>query len=420
MQTKTAIVLGAGMVGVSTALELQDRGWSVALVDRKSPGGETSFGNAGVIQSEAVEPYAMPRDALALIQIALRQRGDIRYSFSSLLPHAGVLLRYWWYSSPSLHSRISRHYSALISRAALAHDRLISKANAERLVRRDGYRVLYRSKVAFEVAQRSAERLKRTYGVNYDVLDAGALLRAEPALLHAGVGAIHWNEPYSIRDPGDLVSAYVELFRRRGGDVLLGDANTLRESRHGWSVESSAGLVEASVAVICLGPWSPELLRKFGVRVRMIAKRGYHRHFAGAGLLRAPLMDAENGYVLAPMACGMRITTGAHLAGQGVPTDLTQLSKAESAARSLIPIENPIGEEAWFGTRPCLPEMLPMIGRVVGYENLWVNIGHGHQGFTLGPITAEILVQAIEGEAPSINLEPFAVDRSGANILRRF
>src|SRR5437667_5458612 len=94
---RTVIVVGAGMVGVASALHLQRRGWSVVLVDRKPPGRETSYGNTGIIQSEAVRPYPMPRDLNSLAAIAMRRTNDVHYDIASLPQHVAPLLRYWWH-----------------------------------------------------------------------------------------------------------------------------------------------------------------------------------------------------------------------------------------------------------------------------------------------------------------------------------
>src|SRR6516165_7448988 len=110
---RSAIVLGGGMVGVASALHLQRRGWLVALVDRKRPGEETSYGNAGIIQSEALRPYPMPHGLSELLRIATGRTNDVRYRLASLPEHIGPLLRYWWNSFPSAHARASAAYAEI-------------------------------------------------------------------------------------------------------------------------------------------------------------------------------------------------------------------------------------------------------------------------------------------------------------------
>ncbi|MGE7416781.1 NAD(P)/FAD-dependent oxidoreductase [Methylobacterium tarhaniae] len=408
---RSAIVLGAGMAGVGTALHLQQRGWSVVLVDRGEPGRETSYGNAGIIQSEAVEPYAMPRDRASLWAIATGRSNDVHYEVRSLHRHLGPLLRYWWHSAPRRHAAASRAYAGLIAHAAPEHAALIEAAGAADLVRRGGFRVLHREGRAMQDAVAEAERLRARYGVRSRVLSPDALAAAEPALKRTGAGAIHWEDPWSVRDPGALVSAYAALFVRRGGTLLRGEAESLGPGGRGWRVRTADGTVEAEAAVVALGPWSPALLRRFGYRIAMVRKRGYHRHWRSTRLLDLPLLDAQNGTVLAPMAAGLRITTGAELAGPEAATGPAQLARAEAAARDLLDLGGPHENAPWSGIRPCMPDLLPVVGPAPRHPGLWLQFGHGHQGFTLGPATGRLLAEAMSGETPLVPAAPFSPGR---------
>ena len=308
---RSVIVLGAGIVGVASALHLQRRGWSVVLVDRKSPGRETSYGNTGIIQSEAIRPYPMPRDLASLAAIAMRRTNDVHYSVASLPRHIGPLLRYWWHSAPERHRRISQSYARIIAQAAAEHAVLIAEAGADALVRRKGYRTLHRTQAAMDRAALVAEALAAEHGVRSQIVGPAQLAAAEPGLNETGAGAIHWLDPWSVSDPGGLVSAYADLFRRAGGTFVNGDAGTLAPGPGGgWTVDTVDGRIDAEAAVVALGPWSPDLLRQFGYRFPMVRKRGYHLHFNGGGTLDLPLQDPAFGYVLAPMSKGLRITTG--------------------------------------------------------------------------------------------------------------
>lgn len=408
---RSAIVLGAGMVGIGTALHLQQRGWSVALVDRGEPGRETSFGNAGIIQSEAVEPYAMPRDPATLWAIASGRSNDVHYEIRSLHRHAGPLLRYWWHSSPSRHAAAAQAHASLIAHAVPEHAALIEAASAADLVRRGGFRALHRDRRAMDEAVAEAERLRARYGIRARALAPTDLAAAEPALKQTGAGAIHWEDPWSVRDPGALVSAYAALFARRGGTLLRAEADSLAPAGRGWSVRSPDGTHEAEAAVVALGPWSPVLLRRFGYRIAMVRKRGYHRHWRPVRTLELPLLDAQNGYVLAPMAAGLRLTTGAELAGPEAATGPVQLARAEAAAGGLLDLSAPRENAPWSGIRPCMPDMLPVVGAAPCHPGLWFHFGHGHQGFTLGPASGRLLAEAMSGETPLVEAAPFRPGR---------
>ncbi|WP_137155843.1 FAD-dependent oxidoreductase [Rhizobium sp. FKL33] len=410
---KTAIVLGAGMVGVATALDLQDRGFKVTLVDRRPPGRETSFGNAGIIQSESVEPYAMPRGIRELFDIATGRSNDVVYALRELPGHLGPLLRYWWHSEKGRHRAISTSYASLIAQAAGTHDQLIRRAGADNLIQRSGYRTLYRSTAKFEEGLRKAEEIRAAFGTKFRALTADETLAEEPGLTSAGAGAIHWAEPWTVASPGDLVSAYAALFEREGGTFVEASVEELRQSVSGeeWLVRTSAGLLNARHVVIALGVWASGALKPLGLNFPMVLKRGYHAHYASPRPLGHTTMDTENGYVLAPMRAGTRITTGAHLTLPGKPPVYRQLERAERAAGELMALGDRVEDTPWSGTRPCMPDMLPVIGPAPRHRNLWLNFGHGHQGFTLGPASAKLLGALIEGVRPAVEPSPFRADR---------
>jgi D-amino-acid dehydrogenase len=409
------LVLGAGAVGVSTALRLQQHGSSVVLLDRVGVGLETSYGNAGIIQREAAEPYAMPRDLRSLLAIGLGRSNDVDYSVAAVLGQAGPLARYWWSSAPSRYRAIGRAYATLIAHSTSAHAPLIDAlgSQAEGLVRRDGYRVLFRSARKQDEMTAQAEQLAGDYGIAWRSLSASELQQAEPALLSGGLGGIHWLDPWTVSSPGGLIQAYGALFEQRGGTVLKAAVRGLSRSAGGagWVVETDQGPQEAEQVVLALGPWSIGLLQMLGYAFPMVRKRGYHRHFSATPGLDLPLMDSGFGYVMAPMQQGLRLTSGAQLCAADAPARDVQLRRAEQAARGLLDLGAACEDQAWFGTRPCMSDMLPVIGEAPNHKGLWLHFGHGHQGFTLGPASADMLVDLMTGQTPAVDPLPFSPRR---------
>lgn len=410
---RSILVLGAGMVGTCTALHLQQRGFDVALVERRSPGLETSFGNAGLIQRESVEPYPFPRDAGFVLDAALRRGAEVNWHPRGLLQMAGPLVRYWRNSSPAGHARATEAYSRLIAHALDEHAPLIAAAAAEDLVRRHGFRFVFRSTGAFDEGVLRARRLERQFGVRHRVEDGGELAHAEPALRRGLAGAVHWLDPWAVSDPGALVQRYATLFEARGGRILQGDATTLRAHGAGWAVDGVAGGIEAGQAVIALGPWSDALIRGLGYRMPLFVKRGYHQHYPSAAALNQPVLDAERGYVLAPMRRGLRLTTGAEFAPVDAPPTPVQVDRAEGLARELVDLGAPLNEAPWHGARPCTADMLPVMGEAPRHPGLWFNFGHAHQGFTLGPVAGRLLAEMIDGGRCWIDPTPYSAGRFG-------
>jgi D-amino-acid dehydrogenase len=401
------------MVGTCTALHLQQRGFDVTLVDRRAPGQETSMGNAGLIQREAVEPYAFPREPDFLLDAALGRGAKVHWHAQGLWQMGKALLRYLHHSHPQRHALATQAYSRLIAHATDEHGVLVSAAGAQDLVTREGFRFVFRKAEAFDAAAQRAEDLHTRFGVRSQAENTAELALAEPALQKPLAGAVHWLDPWAVNDPGALVQRYADLFVARGGRLRVGDAASLQAQGAGWSVQTDEGPVHAQQAVLALGPWSDGLIRTLGYRFPLFIKRGYHQHYTSPAQVRQPILDVERGYVLAPMQRGLRLTTGAEFAPIDAPPTPVQLAKAEILARELIDLGQPLPEPPWLGARPCVADMLPVMGPAPRHPGLWFNFGHAHQGFTMGPVAGRLLAEMVSGEPPCVDPMPYSPRRFG-------
>lgn len=409
------LVLGAGMVGVGAALHLQQRGRDVILVDRNELAGEgTSFGNAGLIECASVFPYMFPRDFGQILRYAMNRAPQVRYSLADLPAFLPWILRYYLASSPerALHSAMAE--LPLIRASLIEHEALIAEAGVPELLRRDGWIKLYRSDATLANALSDFERA-RQYGVAGHVLDGKAIAAREPNLSGEFSGAIHFPAPGFVPDPGGLAKAYAALFVRKGGRFLVGDARTLEQSTGSWRIGGSNGAAVAREVVVAMGPWSDLVFRPFGYAIPLSVKRGYHLHVAARGnaVLNHPVLDADQGFVLAPMNRGIRLTTGVEFARRDAPPTPIQLQRALPQAHALFPLGEAVDAKPWIGARPCLPDMLPVIGKAPRHAGLWFDFGHQHHGLTLGPATGRLLAEMMTGETPFADPTPFAVERFG-------
>ena len=404
------VVLGAGIVGVCVAVHLQKRGRQVALVDRKLPGNETSFGNAGLIQREGVYPYAFPRGLGTLLRYARNQSPDVRYHADAMLKAAPFLWQYWRNSHPAKHAAIAQSYSTLIERCVSEHHALAGDAGVSALLRPIGWIKVFRTEAARHAEIRLAEQWQREYGVAFASLDTASLRRVEPDLAESLCGGLHYPQSDSVSDPNALVTAYAKYFEALGGRFFIGDADSLRE---GWEVDTQAGTITASSAVVALGPWSDRASSRLGYRLPLAVKRGYHMHYAphAAARLNHPILDVEGGFVLAPMARGIRLTTGAEIARLDAPRTPMQLAAVEPVARTLFPLGERLDAEPWMGARPCTADMMPIIGPAKNHRGLWFAFGHAHHGLTLGPVTGRLIAEMMTGEETVVDPRPFRVER---------
>jgi len=405
-------VLGAGIVGVSIALHLQARGRSVVLVDRRGAGEETSYGNAGLIERASVIPYAFPRELTSMLRYGLNRSAEAHYHLSFLPKIAPWLAQYWWQSSKERLAEASKAMLPLIERSVVEHESLMRDAGIEPLLRRTGWIKAFRNPAKMERAIADATALK-PYGIRFDVLDGDELRAREPHLTDVLIGGVHWLDPATVPDPGAVAKGYAELFVKRGGRFLAGDAKSLAERDGGWTIQGAEGPIQVGQAVIALGPWSNDVYRPLGYRIPLAVKRGYHMHYRASGnaVLNHPVLDTDGGFVLAPMSRGIRLTTGAEFADRDAPPTPVQLDRTEPVAREIFPLGERVDPEPWLGRRPCLPDMRPVIGPATRHKGLWFAFGHNHHGFTLGPVTGRLLAEMMTGGEPFTDPRPYRADR---------
>ncbi|MCD8514276.1 MAG: FAD-binding oxidoreductase [Nitrincola sp.] len=412
--SRETIVLGAGIVGVSVAWHLLKRGRKVLLIDRRPPGLETSFGNAGIIQREAVEPYPFPHDLKTLLRVLPNNSIDIRYRPMGMVSAASPLLSYYVNSFPGRYKKIVPEYASIISLSTQEHEPMIAAAGSEALIQKKGWLELYRTESELAERWEKAQENKRLYGVESRLLDRKALDEVQPGLSSEICGAVHWLNSWTVESPGDLVQSYAKAFEQAGGEFLEAELKGLTQQGQSWKISTSKGDHEATEVVVALGPWSQEMLAPLNYKYPLFVKRGYHMHYAQPTVkarLDYWLMDAEKGYLLEPMKNGIRLTTGAELADLNAPPSYSQLEKAEKQGRKLFPFGERVEQQPWKGARPCLPDMKPVIGPAPKHKGLWFAFGHGHQGFTLGPATGRLLGEMMDGEKTAIDMKPFSPER---------
>jgi D-amino-acid dehydrogenase len=408
------VVLGAGIVGVSTALQLAKRSMSVALVDRGSPGEETSYGNAGIIEGSTIFAPSFPSDPLALARVIFKRAPEANYQFSFLPTVLPWLARFRAWSSTAKRIEHARLVRPMFASAIPEHEALLTESGGLRYLRKTGWLKVYRRDSTFDAL--AAERdLAGEFGITFELVDAAGALALEPSLSPVFRRAAFWPKAVSISNPLGVTRSYLTRFEALGGVTLKGDARSLHRNGSQWRVETDQGALDAEQAVVALGPWAPDLLEPLGVRLPMAVKRGYHRHFhpRGNASLTRPILDADYGYNITPMEQGIRITTGAEFAPRDAPPTPVQFDRLMPGVRSLFPIGDPVDDKTWKGARPCFPDSRPVIGRAPGQNGLWLAVGHAHWGLTLGPSTGRLLGEMMTGKTPFCDTAPYRAERFG-------
>lgn len=414
-QDDTVAVIGAGIVGVSCALQLQRRGRRVWLIDRVSPGGETSYGNAGVLTRSSLVAFNNPALWRSLPRLLGNRSASFRYDAAFLARNVGWGIGFLSRARRGPFAETATALDALIRLSMSEHRRLLDEAGALFRLRETGWAILYRTDEGYARSRLAREVFQR-FDVANETLDQRALRDLEPDLKPIFRRAIWVKDAASVDNPGGVVAAYASLFAKRGGTVERKHIVALELGSGGsaWRLRSEDGMsMQAESVVVALGPWSKEFLARCGLSVPMLFERGYHMHYAAAvgARLRRPVHDAAGGYVMSPMEQGVRLSTGVELADLDAAKDLTQLNLAEASARQAFPLGSRLEQDAWLGCRPTLPDSRPIIGEAPNRRGLWLAFGHQHIGFNTGPGTGALLAALMLGERPPIDPTPFCPAR---------
>lgn len=406
-------VLGAGVVGLCCAVSLQREGYPVTLIDRMDPGTGTSFGNAGLIQIDAVVPIATPGILRIVPRMLLDPSGPLVVRWRYLHKIAPWLIQFVRAARPDSVERISVALASLLDRSNDAWLDLIKAASAQDIWRQSGELHVYRRKEAWDAAQ-STHELRRRRGSLLEDLTVEEMRQLEPALspdLYRGVFTPNAN---SITHPLHLSEKLFELFRRNGGEFIR--ENVLRvetgEDGEPSRLTTDAGSHDVEALVIAAGAFSKPFTRAAGKSVPLDTERGYHLWLPDPGVeMRRPIVVGDHRFGIVPMTGGLRLVGTAEFAGLDLPPYWKRADILGELAAPFVPGLNLDGAERWMGYRPSLPDSLPVIGRAPGRKDTYLAFGHGHLGLTMGAVTGRLIADLAAGRTPAIDLAPFRAER---------
>lgn len=396
------IVIGAGIVGVSTARHLQKSGCSVLLLDKKGAAQETSYGNSGVLDTGYILPFA-PSAVSAIPKVLLGQNSAARLAYPDGLKALPWIANYYLQSTDKKRIRNGMHMRPLIENAVQDHKDLLAKSSVAKYLKDFGRAKLYRSEKSFQSAVKEVDLLKEL-GVKCDVYNANEFSEIEPHVNPVFKKAITCEGSGRYTNPQKAIESMVDAFVEEGGHFQIEDVTDISNTNDVWCVN---GKHNAKNIVLCAGPWTNHLTKPMGYKFPLAMKRGYHKHYKSNAKISHALVDVEPGYLICPMEQGIRITTGVEFADRATPPNANQINQVLPKARKLIELGDAIEENAWLGSRPCFADSLPVIGKSRKQKGLWFNFGHGHVGLTAGPSSGKLLAQMLTGQKPFCDPTPY-------------
>jgi D-amino-acid dehydrogenase len=413
------VVVGAGIIGATSALELLRDGNEVTIVEPGNPGGEqaASYGNGTLLNPSSVIPVSTPglwRKIPGYIADPLGPL-TIRWRYlPRLLPWLWRFIRAG--STVAKVEATARALAPLVADAPELHHRLAEEAGVVDLIRRNGVLEVFPTRADFE-AEATSWRIRRDNGAHWIELNEDELRQLEPALDRRYRFGLLLEGNAQCTDPGALVAALVRYACRQGATVRSDRVTGLRiDSGHLRAVRTRTDEIACDKAVIAAGAWSKVLAAEAGDRVPLETERGYHAVISDPGFeLRLPVMpsDGKMANVMTPQ--GLRLAGQVELAGLNAQPNWKRAEVLRDFALKTwpaLPRELPADRvKVWMGHRPSTPDGLPCIGLASGCVDVVHAFGHGHIGLTAGPATGKLVADLIAGRKPKVDPAPFSARR---------
>lgn len=409
-------VVGAGLVGLCSALWLQRTGHRVTIIDPAPPLGDASYrqacsyGNACTFAPHGVVAVATPGVIWRVPGMLLNPLGPLAIVWR-YLPQLVPWLRAFLASSGKAEvERIAGTLAMLLAHADAAWQPLVAQAGAERLKRHDGCLYLYKSEAQFRAAD-AENGLRERHGVAMDRLDRADIESMEPNLAPLYHKGVLFRDAYVFSSPRQLAFALAQAVVNGGGEIIRGEVSAIEPRDNGISLRIAGEQILADHAVVAAGAHSRKLTVSIGDRVLLDTERGYHVLFPQAvNLLSRPVCYPEHGFYMVPMADGLRAAGTVELGGLAAPLNPKRTAMIRDGVKLLLPAAGQ-GSDEWLGFRPSMPDSLPVIGSSRRLPRVTYAFGHGHLGLTLSALTGYLVSQLVAGQRPAVDLTSLRPER---------
>ena len=410
MKEKIAVI-GAGVIGSAIAYALAEEGRRVVLFDRAEPGtGGASFGNAGHIAAELVQPLPSRELLLGFWRELCLFDGPLDIPLRRLRAIAPWA---WRFASAAFRrDRNTRYLAPLVLPATAAFEQLLARIGRRDLLRSNGHlQVWFGPKAQARAADEAAamDRLDiATTAAPREVLDAiGAAASCERC------AGLTFPDSGHVLDPLDIVRAFVQAAMERGAELRHAEVRALRPHGGRIALTLESGDIEFETVVVCAGAWSAPLLAPFGLRAPLEAAYGYHVELVGQPAhVDAPIVYMDTKMLVTPMRGRLRASSYMEFSGLDSLPDprkpIALRKKLDALGYRCAP-----DSTSWRGARPVLPDYLPGIGQAPGAQRLFYAVGHQHIGLTLAPVTAQLVGDLVAGRQPVHDLAAFDLQRFG-------
>jgi D-amino-acid dehydrogenase len=392
----TIAVVGAGIIGTSAAFALCNRGFAVTLYDRAEPGSTgPSFGNAGHIAGQGIFPLASPGIALKGIGMLMRSEGALKIPPAYMGQITPWLWAFWRNSFGPGQDASIKALTQLATGTLDETETLWTRAGIARLLTRQPCLSLYDSEASYQLDHPSWEQLAAA-GFSSTSVDSAAIRELEPNLAPIFPRGVLSHDYGYVTDPFDVVTAMFDAARRIGVGFEQLPVTALRASDDSATLIVGGNERRYDAVLVAAGAWSPPLARSLGETLPVEAERGYNLSFGSlTGTLKRPLLLADRGIAITPLATGLRFGGWTELGGTSLPANPTYWKTIRGIAAQVIPSTSSVEAREWMGHRPSTPDSVPAISRSTKSPRVFYAVGHGHYGLSNSAKTARFITEII-------------------------
>jgi len=410
--TGDVIVVGAGIIGIAVAAYLAEAGVKVTVVDRTGICEETSSGNAAAFAFTEVLPLAHKGMMRQLPKWLTDPLGPLAIPPSYLPKLLPWLLRFWRAGAPRHYEAALAAQAGLMKLAEAEWAGLMQRSGTGGMLREDGALELYESEAEF-AASLPGWTARDRLGIAYRHVEGEAMAALQPGLSPRFVKGTFVPGWKNVADPRLLGQAVWDYAEKAGATFVKGDVGLVMQAKDRFAVQLRSGrTMQARRLVIAAGAWSHLLARQFGDRIPLETERGYNTTLPTTAFdVKRQLIFSGHGFVITPLATGLRVGGAVELGGLTRPPDFKRSRAMLAKAEIFLPGLDSSGGREWMGYRPSLPDSLPVIGRSLGPAGVYYAFGHGHLGLTQAAATGRLVRDLVLDQAPPADLSSFSAQR---------
>ncbi|MCP4433566.1 MAG: FAD-binding oxidoreductase [Gammaproteobacteria bacterium] len=410
---KDVIVIGGGIIGLCAAEKLVSQGHEVTIIEKDRIAAGASYGNAAGFAFSEVMPMASYTTILQSLRWIMDPAGPFSIIPQDLPYTLNWLIRFALASRKSTFEQSLRVQAKLMQLGKTTLPQMLERTNLDKMVNTTGALYLYDTKSQYLAAQKSW-RLRQKYDVEYECYQGSELHRYQPGLANNIFGGIHSPNFQLVSNPNDFCLAIHKHIQPNAVATIYHNVVGLtpKEGRVEVALQGADSLM-ADKVIIAAGPWSGELSRALGDNVPLTGERGYNTTLPKSALpdLTRTIFFAPHGFVIAPLADGVRVGGASEIARLDRPANYKRSDALLRKAKALVPELQLTDGEQWMGIRPTTPDTLPVIGTASRHPNVIYAFGHGHLGLTQATATAQLIYEIVSGQKRSIDPDSLSASR---------